>query len=109
VLGWVVIGAVMVRVLSGGGTLTGVDFVLGTEPAVLVALLLGSLVVGVLAIVGLVLDRSWAWDVSNAGATIALVTSVLLELDGHDSANLAVIAAVVVLAIGLLGRVRKPA
>jgi urea transporter len=99
----------MVRVLSGGGTLTGVDFVLGTEPAVLVALLLGSLLVGVLAILGLALDRSWAWDVSNAGAAVALATSVLLGLDGHDSANVAVIAALVVLAIGLLGRVRKAA
>ncbi len=96
----------MVRVLSGGGTVRGVGYVLGTEPAALVALLLASLAVAVLAILGLARDASWALDVSNAGAGIALATSVLLALDGHDSANVAVLAAVVVLVTGLLGGMR---
>ena len=93
----------MVRVLSGGGTVRGVGFVLGTEPPVLVALLLASLGVAVLAILGLVRNLSWAWDVSNVGAGTALATSVFLGLDGHDSATVAVVAAVVLLVIGLLG------
>ena len=96
----------IVRVLSGGGTVRGVGFVLGTEPPVLVALLLASLTVAVLAVLGLLRDASWAWDVSNVGAGIALATSVFLGLDGHDSAGVAVVAAIVVLGIGILGEVR---
>ena len=96
----------MVRVLSGGGTVRGVGFVLGTEPPVLVVLLFASLAVAVLAIVGLLRNGSWAWDLSNVGAGIALATSVFLGLDGHSSANLAVVAATVVLVIGLFGEIR---
>jgi hypothetical protein len=96
----------MIRVLSGGGTVRGVGYVLGTEPAVLVALLLASLAVTVLAILGLLRDLSWAWGMSNAGAGIALATSVLLGLEGHGSANIALVAAGVVLAIGLFSRMR---
>ena len=96
----------MVRVLSGGGTVRGIGYVLGTEPLVLVALLFASLTVAVLAIVGLLRNRSWAWDVSTVGAGIALATSVFLGVDGHDSASIAIVAAVVVLAVGILGKVR---
>ena len=108
VVGWVVFAGVLIRVASGGGTLRGVGYVLGTESPLLVVLLAASLVSGTLAIFAFVRDMPSAWTISSAGAGIALATSVLLGLDGHQSAVLAALAAGLVLLVGVVvGRSRQ--
>ena len=108
VVGWVVFGGVLLRVASGGGTLRGVGFVLGTESPLVVVLLAASLISGSLAIFALVRDMPSAWTISSAGAGIALATSGLLGLGGHRSALLAALASGVVLLVGIVvGRSRQ--
>lgn len=109
VVGWVVFGGVLLRVASGGGTLRGVGYVLGTESPVVVLLLAASLISGSLAIFALVRDLPSAWAISSAGAGIALATSALLGIDGHRSALLAALASGLVLLVGIaVGLRRKP-
>lgn len=108
VVGWVVFAGIVVRVASGGGTLRGVGYVLGTESPVVVVLVVASLISGSLAIFALVRDLSSAWAISSAGAGIALSTSLLLTLDGHESALLAAMASGLVLLVGIVvGRARQ--
>ena len=108
VVGWVVFGGVLLRVVSGGGTLRGVGYVLGTESPLVVVLLAASLISGSLAIFALVRDLPSAWTISSAGAGIALATSGLLGLDGHRSALLAALASGLVLLVGIVvGRSRQ--
>jgi hypothetical protein len=102
VVGWVSFAAVVIRVVSGGGTLRGVGYVLGTEPVVLVAFLLASLAASGISILALLRDVPRAWAISVAAAVIALSTSLLLGLDGHGSAIFAAVASGVVLLVGLV-------
>ena len=98
IIGWVAIAGILVRLTSGGGTLRGVGYVLGTEQLGVVVLIVTSLTVAIGAIVGLVGDVRWAWRFSSAGASIALITSLILVLDGHASAWVAGLASSLVLA-----------
>ena len=102
IVGWVTVTGVLVRVTSGGGTLRGVRYVLGTEQLGVVVLIVTSLVVAIAAILALVRDVSWAWRFSTAGASIALITSIVLALGGHDSAWVAGIGAGLVLGVGIV-------
>jgi hypothetical protein len=92
---WVVIVAVFGRIASGGGSLTGLGYVLVTEPAVVVVT--GTLVLVCAAVAGyaLVRDRPWAWPASRFGASVTLLGGLLLFLGGHDSAVVAGLAALV--------------
>jgi hypothetical protein len=89
-------------VASGGGTLRGVGYVISTEGPGVVALVSMSLGVAIVAIVALLLEASWAWRLSKAGAIVALATSLVLAIDGHDSGLLAGIVSSVLLTLGIL-------
>ena len=102
IIGWVTVAGVLVRVTSGGGTLRGVGYVLGTEQLGVVVLIVTSLIVAIVAIAAWVGDRSWAWRFSSSGACIALLTSLVLALDGHASAWVAGLASSLVLAVGII-------
>ena len=108
IVGWVAVVWIFLRVASGGGTLRGVGYVLGTEPLGLVVLIVTSLIVAVVAIVAQVADVSWASPLSTAGAAIALITSMVLVLGEHDSAWVAGLASGMVLVVGIVrGRARS--
>lgn len=92
---WAVIAAVLLRIASGGGSLTGLGYVLRTEPALAVAAGAFSLITGAVVVLALVRGWWWAWAASRLGATIALAASVILVLGGHDSAVLAAAGAIV--------------
>ena len=110
VIGWVVFGGVVLRVVSGGGTLRGVGYVLDTEAPLLLVLIAASLVAGSVAVVALVRDVPWAWRASTAAAGVALLTSIVLGFDEHRSAALAAVASAAVLVMGIVaGRGRRPA
>jgi hypothetical protein len=106
-LGWVALVALFLRVASGGGTMRGVGYVITTEEPWVVALVAASLAVGILA-VALLADASWAWRISTAGGGLALATSVVLAIGGHDSAILAGFVSGALLAMGIV-RGRAPA
>lgn len=99
---WTTILVVLLRIVSGGGSLRGVGYVLETEPRVVVAIGALVLVGGLVAISGLLLDAAWAWRASGAASAIALAAGLVLLAGGHDSAWLVVLAA----ALGLVLTVR---
>lgn len=101
ILCWVAVAAVLVRIVSGGGSLTGVGYVLATEPRV--ALATGAIVLStaVFVSVALLQRRPWAWRASAAGAGAALAGSLILVVDDHSSALVAAAAAALALTIGL--------
>jgi hypothetical protein len=102
ILGWVAVVAIFARVASGGGTLRGVGYVMSTEEPGVVALVSVSLAVAIVAIVALLREASWAWRTSRAGAIVALATSLVLAIDGHDSALVAGLVSSVLLTVGIL-------
>ena len=101
-LGWVAVVGLLLRVASGGGTMRGIGYVITTEPPLVVAFVAASLVVAIVAIVVLIREASWAWRFSTAGAGLALATSVVLAVGGHDSAILAVLVSGLLLAVGVV-------
>lgn len=107
VVAWCVFAAILLRVLSGGGTLQGVGYVLRTEPPVVVALMGTSLIVAIVSIVGQVRDPSWAQPFTRIAAVIALVTSFALDRGSHESAIVAAAASGLVLGAAFIGR-RRP-
>lgn len=101
ILAWLVIIGVMIRVLSGGGTLTGVGYVLSTESPVTLALVGGALVVAGAAMVVIARDRPGTWSFAGRGALFAVVSSVVLLAADHESAAIAIAAAVLALVVAL--------
>lgn len=101
ILCWITVAAVLVRIVSGGGSLRGVGYVLATEPRL--ALATGAIVLStaVLVSIALLQRRPWAWRASGAGAGAALAGSLILVIDDHSSALVAAAAAGLALAIGL--------
>lgn len=102
VVGWVVIVTVILRIVSGGGSVAGIGYVLSTEPRIAIyagAIVLASAVVMTGA---LLLRRTWAWRSSRIGAAAALVGCLVLVVDGHPSALVAGAAAATILAIGVV-------
>lgn len=101
VLCWFTVAAVLVRILSGGGSLRGVGYVLATEPRL--ALATGAIVLStaVFVSVALLQRRPWAWRTSGAGAGAALAGSLILVIDDHSSALVAAAASALALTIGL--------
>jgi hypothetical protein len=89
-------------VASGGGTLRGVGYVISTEGPGVVALVSMSLAVAIVAIVALLLEASWAWRLSKAGAIVALATSLVLTIDGHDSGLVAGLVSSILLMLGIV-------
>ena len=104
VAAWCVVAAVLLRVVSGGGTLRGVGHVLGTEPPLVVALIGASLIVAIVSILAQIRDVSWASPFSRISAAIALATSLALDRGGHESAIVAAAASGLVLVADLIGR-----
>jgi hypothetical protein len=98
---WCVVAAVLLRVVSGGGTLRGVGHVLGTEPPLVVALIGASLIVASVSIVAQIRNVSWASPFSWISAAIALATSLVLDRGGHESAIVAAAASGLVLVADL--------
>jgi hypothetical protein len=103
VVAWCVFAAILLRMLSGGGTLQGVGYVLRTEPPVEVALMGASLIVATVSIVGRVRDLPWASPFSRIAAAIGLVTSLVLDQGHHQSAIVAAAALGLVLLLDLIG------
>lgn len=101
ILCWITVAAVLVRIVSGGGSLRGVGYVLATEPRL--ALAAGAIVLSTAVFVSIALfqRRPWAWRASGAGAGTALAGSIILVIDDHSSALVATAAAGLALAIGL--------
>lgn len=101
ILCWITVAAVVLRILSGGGSLRGVGYVLATEPRL--ALATGAVVLATATIVSaaLLLRRRWAWRASTAGAAAVLWGSLILVIDDHSSGLIAAAAAGVALAIGV--------
>lgn len=102
IVGWVAVAGILVRVASGGGTLRGIGYVLTTEQLSVVVLIVASLSVAIVAIFAQARDLSSAWPFSNAGAAIALVTSLVLAIGGHDSAWVAGLASSLLLVTGII-------
>lgn len=107
VLCWMTVAVVLLRMVSGGGSVAGIGYVLATEPRL--AILTGALVLTTAAIVSvaLVQRRPWAWRASWIGAAAALVGSLLLVVDDHASGLLAAAAAGLALAIGVVMSTRR--
>ena len=87
---------------SGGGTLRGVGYVISTEGPGVVALVSASLAFAIVAIVALLREASWAWRLSRAGAILALATSLVLAIDGHDSGLVAGLVSSLLLTVGII-------
>jgi uncharacterized membrane protein len=103
IIGWCLVTAIILRVVSGGGTLRGVGYVLGTEPPGVVALMGATLVMAIVAIVAMTRDLPWASAFSVVGAGVALATSLVLDRGGHESAMVGAIASTLVIVIGIVG------
>ncbi|MGK2852333.1 MAG: hypothetical protein ACSLFN_15690 [Candidatus Limnocylindrales bacterium] len=101
ILSWPVIVAVMVRLLSGGGTLTGVGYVLSTESPLALAFVAVTCIVAVTAVVAIARDRPGVWTYALKGALIALTSAVVLLVADHESALIAIAAASLALAIAI--------
>lgn len=107
IIGWLIIAAVLVRIVSGGGTLDGVWYVLSTKSPFTLALVATTILIAALAMVALVQDRSWAWSASWRGALFALACAAVLLIGGHESAALAAAAAAGVLIVGVAMGLRR--
>ena len=97
---WVVIGVVVVRMASGGGTLVGFEYVLTGAPPVMVvggALLLAAAIV---LVYGFAVDAGWAWRTSIGAALLAVAFGLVAGVLGHTSAWFLIAAAIVALWIG---------
>lgn len=92
-LSWLVVVAVMLRVLSGGGTLVGVGYVLSTESPVLLAFVAATFLVAAAAIISIARDHAGAWTNAWKRALLALTGAVVLWIAGHESAVFAIAAA----------------
>jgi hypothetical protein len=103
VVAWCVVAAILIRVVSGGGTLRGVGHVLRTEPLIVLALIAATLVVAIVSIAAQLRDFPWASHFSRIAAAIALATSLALDRGGHASAIVAAAASGVVLVADLIG------
>ncbi|MFP5341655.1 MAG: hypothetical protein ACLGIJ_01835 [Candidatus Limnocylindria bacterium] len=97
---WLVIAGLVVRIGSGGGTLTGVGYVLRTEPLAVVLIGAGLLAVAVALVAALARRHVRAWRASTIAAALVLPGWLLLFSDGHDSALLGVVAAILALWLG---------
>jgi hypothetical protein len=97
---WVVIGLVVVRMASGGGTLVGFEYVLSGAPPVMVvggALLLAAAVV---LVYGFAVDAAWAWRASVGAGALAIAFGLAAAAVGHTSAWILTVAAIVALWVG---------
>lgn len=101
ILCWLVIVAVTIRVLSGGGTLVGVGFVLSTESPLVLASLAATFISAVTGMVHIIRDRTGSWSSAWKLALFALTGAAGLLLGGHESALFAIAAAGLALAIAL--------
>lgn len=101
---WIVIAAVVLRIASGGGSLVGVRFVLGTEPLLVVLAGSGLLAAAGAVLVGMARRRAWTSKLSDAAAVLAVPGFLLLLGEGHDSAIFGIGAAAVALAAPRLRR-----
>lgn len=101
ILAWLVIVVVMIRVLSGGGTLTGVGYVLSTESPIELAFMAGSFIVAAAAMVAIARDRPGAWSFAWMGAVFAMISSVVLLVSDHESAAIAIAAAGLALVVAV--------
>jgi len=101
ILSWLVIVAVMIRVLSGGGTLAGVGYVLSTESPVVLAFVAATFIVAAATTVTIARGRPGAWSASWRGALFALVSGGVLLYADHESAVFAIAAAGLALAIAV--------
>lgn len=110
-LSWLVIVAVIVRVISGGGTLVGVGYVFRTESAVALAFIAATLIAAGAATLAIARGRPGWWSLSRRGALVALVSSVVLLLADHESALFAIVAAILAWAIAsaMASRARRRA
>lgn len=91
--------AVIVRVISGGGTLVGVGYVFKTESAVVLASIAATLIAAGAATLAIARGRPGWWSLSRRGALVALVCALVLLLAHHDSALFAMAAAALAWAI----------
>lgn len=102
---WFVIGIIVVRMASGGGSLTGVAFVLTDTPPVMVAggalLLVGAIVL----VGGFAVDAPWAWRASTVVGALAVAFGLIVGVVGHETAWVLVAAAIVALLVGWRQRV----
>lgn len=106
ILCWIVISAVLLRIVSGGGSLDGVGYVLSTEPRIALAGGAALLLTAALVSEALIRDRPWAWRASRVGAAAALAGSLVLLVDRHSSGIIALAAAGLALAIAVVMMVR---
>ena len=97
---WVVIGLVVVRMASGGGSLVGFEYVLSGAPPIMVAggalLLVGAIVL----VYGFAVDATWAWRASMGAALLGIAFGLVAGVVGHASAWILTAAAVVALWVG---------
>ena len=98
---WSVIALVIVRMASGGGTLTGFDYVVREAPWL--AILTGTVLVAVAIalVVGFLVEAGWAHRVSVVAGAIALPFGLVLGFRGHDSAWVLTAAALIAIWFGL--------
>ena len=97
---WVVVGVILIRMASGGGTLVGLEYVLNEAP--LPAVLAGGtlLLAAIVLVAAFARDAAWAWRASAGVAVVAIAFCVVVGLRGHESAWLLGGAAIVALWIG---------
>lgn len=100
ILCWLAIAVVVLRIVSGGGSLMGVGYVLATEPRIAITTGAVVLITATVVSIALAQGRPWAWRASRVGAAAALAGSVILVIDDHSSGLLAAAAAGLALAIG---------
>jgi hypothetical protein len=97
---WVVIGVVVVRMASGGGTIVGFQYVLTGAPPIMVvggALLLAG---AVALVYGFAVDAGWAWRASVGAGALAVAFGLAAGVVGHASAWILTAAAIVAIWVG---------
>lgn len=97
---WLVIGGLVVRIASGGGSLVGFGYVLQTEPFAVVLIGTGLLAIAIAVVASLVRRSDSAWRASTLAAILVLPGWLLLYVNGHDSAVLGALAAGAALWLG---------
>jgi hypothetical protein len=100
-LAWLVVAAVLVRMASGGGTLTGLDYVLTEAPTLVIVAGTALLIAAVVLFVALLGGLSAAPRASLIAAVPAIAFGVAAGIVHHESGWVLAGAAVVAVAIGI--------